>query len=490
LIKEVAAFCSINQLLTPGDRVVVAVSGGADSVALLHLLLALRPQFQLALTVAHLNHNLRGQAASEDAEFVAQLAGQSGLPLVADSLPVADIAAQRRQSLEETARQVRYAFLWRAARQTNSRKIAVGHHAGDQAETILMHLLRGSGPGGLQGMLPLIGLEKMGLFPDDVRSLPAENAPRLIRPLLNTPRNAIHSFCQAQNLPFRQDASNRDTSFFRNRIRHQLIPSLETYNPNIQQGLLQLATILRAEAGIIEARLQHHWEQMVVGETATGVQFDREQWNNLPLALRRAALRRAIARLQPAADNIGFQHIERGIAFFQQGRSGATMSLPHRLHLRINYGELRVSAGPASVAITGPHLTTPEPVVVNLSGITPLPDTRWQLISRLETPQNLPVSWSNVGEWEAFIDLEAVGPSPVLRTRQPGDLFCPIGMSGRKQKLKDFMINQKIPAEWRPHIPLLVCNGEILWVCGHRMGELGRITAATQQMIHFTLEAI
>ncbi len=245
-------------LLAAGEMIVVGVSGGPDSLCLLHLLRRLAPELALRLHVAHLNHGLRGPEADEDAEFVAELAACWGLPVTIGRADVAALAAQPGRSLEEAARLVRYAFLAEVADATGATTIAVGHNADDQAETVLMHFLRGSGVAGLRGMLPRAPLSDYRLGEPAAPRIPA--SPRLlVRPLLAIPRADIEAYCAAHSLAPRFDRSNEDTTFYRNRLRHELLPLLATYNPAIGETLARTAAVLAGDHEIVQAALDAAW---------------------------------------------------------------------------------------------------------------------------------------------------------------------------------------------------------------------------------------
>ncbi len=245
-----------HSLLEPGDSLVVGVSGGADSLCLLHLLARLRAEFDLALHVAHLNHQLRGERAAADAEFVRRTAVEWGVPVTVSSTDVAILAHERGVGVEEAARQARYAFLAGLAGDTGAGAIAVGHNADDQAETVLMHLLRGAGPAGLRGMSPRLALA--GLAPD----LPSAAHVTLIRPLLEARRPAIEAYCREYRLQPRFDHSNLDTTLFRNRLRHEVLPVLEAVAPGVGGRLRQFRTEA-VRAGFADAWHRRDYETIV-----------------------------------------------------------------------------------------------------------------------------------------------------------------------------------------------------------------------------------
>lgn len=479
LLAHVRAFCLEHNLLAAGDTVVVGVSGGPDSLALLHLLRALAPELSLKLIVAHLNHRLRGSEADTDAEFVRDVARRWAIEAVIESRDVAALARQRRQSIEEAARQIRYAFLWHVAQRAGRAKIAVGHNADDQAETVLLHFLRGTGLLGLRGILPATPLDQLHLSPADIPAGAETAAPLLIRPLLTTPRLEIEAYCRENGLSPRQDQTNFDTAYARNRLRHELLPYLESFNPNIRQTLARTARIVAAESDLLQRQLQNVWPILAQSESATHVTFDLAAWQQLPLALQRSALRRAIEQIQHGLHDIGFDHIENALNVVESGQTGAQFSLPHSLRLTVSYGSFTLAF----------ENRPPRPDIPQIDGLiwlavpseTPLPDSPWRVVARLCPPLG---DVRPATQWEAFLDAAAVGGQAALRPRRPGDIFCPLGMGGRHKKINEFMIDEKIPAGWRGQIPLLVAGGRVLWVCGYRLDERARVRPETRQVLH------
>lgn len=491
VLDKIIAFCEQNQILAPYDRIVVGVSGGPDSLCLLHLLKIIQPSLNLTLTVAHLNHQLRGEAANQDAEFVADLARRWQLACTVQARDVVALAASRRQSIEEAARQARYAFLWEVATQTGSSKIAVGHNADDQAETLLMHLLRGSGLDGLRGMQPALNIAAMQLYPDDCRNIQGEPAPTVIRPLLAITRAEIEAYCRAQQLAPRQDHTNQDTSLLRNRLRHELLPLLESYNPNIRRVLWRTASLLNAEAELLEGQLAQVWPMLVQSTGGNGITLRLNAWRALPLAQKRAALRRAIDQLEPGRRNLAFDHIESAIAVADTGKTGAQVTLPHGLMLSVGYGSVTVSKGPPPPPRDFPALEPGIELDVTVPGVTRLPGSTWQLTAQLVPASDVdPAHLQASGPWQAWLDAAAVGDALKLRTRLPGDTFCPLGLAGRHQTLKKFMINAKIPAAQRASLPLLASRQNIVWVCGHRPAHQASVGPKTVTAIFLKFDTI
>jgi len=468
----------------PGDKVVVGVSGGPDSVCLLHILRDLSPDLSLTLQVAHLNHQMRGEDADADAAFVAELARDWDLPVTIESVDVSAVARAHKLAFEEAARRVRYAFLSKVAVRIGARTIAVAHNADDQIETVLMHWLRGSGLAGLRGMLPSTPLT-------DYRLLEEQEAGRqlqpltLIRPLLDVPRVEIEAYCAQHNLQPRFDRSNLDMTYFRNRLRHELIPYLETYNVNIREVARRSASVVAADYELLREQLEMTWGQVVRAETDYGVTFDLRAWRALPLALKRSTIREAIHRLRRALRNIDFVHVENAVDVLRDGETGAQATLPQGLMLTVSYDTFTVAGEDFLNLPDLPLLLTEQLVTISVPGRSRLPESAWVL--EIELCSRSKVSDKDLAAargWEAYLDATAVGPSPSLRSRLPGDRFCPLGMGGRGKRVNEFMINEKIPAAWRKHIPLLVNqDGEIVWVCGWRVDERACVTGDTQQVM-------
>lgn len=457
-------------MLAPGDRIVVGVSGGPDSLCLLHVLLRLRQENRLWLHVAHLHHGVRGADADADAEFVASLAAKWELPATICQEDVPALARAHGLAFEEAARRVRYAFLARVAGEVGAHKIAVGHNADDQAETVLMHLLRGAGPAGLRGMLPITPLTDYRMLEPFLQH-PVSGI-RLIRPLLEVSRPEIERYCADQGLTPRFDYSNLDTTYFRNRLRHELLPLLETYNPNIRARLCHMAAVVAADYELLTHLRRQAWAEVVQEERATAIVFDRAAWQALPVALQRAVLRRAAYRLRKTLRDVDFVHVENARQVGLQGETGAQATLPRGLALTVGYDTLTVGeAGKVGPPPDEPLLWSSEPLPVRLPGTTPLPGSEWTLQAQVLEEWDAHQIAANPDPWTAYLDLDKLPNPLVLRPRRPGDRFWPQGMEGHHVKLSDFMVNLKIPRAWRAHVPLLVAGERIVWVCGRRIGE-------------------
>jgi len=431
VIEHLHAYIRTHALFTPGDRVGVAVSGGADSVALLRALLDLRSELGIVLSVVHLHHRIRGAEADADAQFVSELAKKFDLPLHLYHADVPRHSKNEKLSLESAARNLRYAFFQRLLGENTCDKIATAHTLDDQAETVLLRILRGTGTRGLAAIPPL-------------RDASPDLAARIVRPLLSTRRAQIEEFLRNLNQPWREDASNQDPKHLRNRIRHELLPLLEAeYNPALRQSLVNLAEIARAE--------EEHWDteladlQPLVANPAA---IDRPNFLKLPLALQRRLLVNLADRLDLP---IAFGDVER------------------MLHIAANPGAEHEFEGGWRVASTRQHLQIEplQPKAVNpdysldlpLPGAIAVPPALTLKTTLLQAPES---SRYNSATLLAYDLLEL----PLrVRNWQPGERFWPAG-SKQAEKLKRLFQERHIPAEARSSWPVVLSGDQIVWVRG------------------------
>jgi len=472
-------------LVSPGEVIVVGVSGGPDSVCLLHILCRLKAGFRLDLHVAHLHHGSRGDAADADAEYVRALAADWDLPCTIERADVPSFAGRHQLAFEEAARLARYSFLSRVAEAAGSLCIAVGHNADDQAETVLMHWMRGSGLAGLRGMLPVTPLSQYRLIENLNSSAPASDL-RLVRPLLQVPRSEIEAYCAFHGLEPRFDRSNLDTTYFRNWLRHEVLPLLASHNPNLREVIRRSARVLADDYALLRSLLLETWPRVAREETPERIVLDLERWRALPTSLQRSTVREAVQRLRRSLRDISFVHVENAVAVARDGTTGSQSTLPQGLTLTLEYDQLVLaSEGAAPVPPDWPLLAAGcSTVPVGVPGMTPLPESVWQLEISAVSREGLPCDWkSNSDPWRAFLDAGVVGSRLWMRTRQPGDRFHPLGMGGRTVKLSDFLTNRKVPRNLRDRLPLLVGESGIVWVCGHRVDERARIRESTKEAL-------
>ncbi|RDV84656.1 tRNA lysidine(34) synthetase TilS [Ammonifex thiophilus] len=443
-------------MLLPGDKVVVGVSGGPDSVALLDLLCRLREEKRLSLYVAHLHHGLRAEAEAE-AAMVSELAQKYGLPFFLDRVDVKEHARQSKLSIEAAARELRYRFLLGVAGEVGANRIALGHQADDQAETLLLHLLRGAGLSGLKGILPVRG--------------------PFIRPLLRVRRAEIEAYCRWRGLKPCYDLSNWSLEYTRNRIRHQLLPLLaREYNPSIVEVLCRLAEIIREEDEFLEREARRAYQELR-REGEEGLSLALEPLKALPLALARRVVRLAYREL--VGTELPFEHVEAVRQWFYRP-AGKELSLPKNVRVVREYDSL-VFLPPQAEFSPVPFYAYP----LRVPGITYLPEVGLLLEARLIAPWELGDP-RRLPSTEALLDWEALVPPLRVRRRLPGDRFHPFGYPA-PVKLKSFLINQKIPRYKRDRLPLVEDAEGIVWVGGVRISARVAVKPETRVGLHLRL---
>jgi len=493
LESKVINFIQRYSLISPGEVVIVGVSGGADSVCLLHVLTKWQKGLGIKLHVAHLNHQLRGVESEADAEYVSDLAGSLGIPTTIDRQDVAAYKIERNCSIEEAARELRYAFLARVAREVGANRIAIGHTKDDQVETILMHILRGTGITGLCGLAPCspMAYDSQGTsWPASPLSLRAKRSNLLvIRPLLDITREETTSYCQEHQLAPRIDSSNLSLSFFRNRLRLQLLPLLRQYNPGVDQALLRLADIAKEDNAVIEQQASELWEEVARQENNT-IYLDRTQIASLPIALQRQLLRAAVTRLAGDARDIEARHIEAARSLLNKP-VGKIISLPHGFICQGGYDEIViVSTAKQSQLPPCPFPPLAGEFPLKVPGETVFPG--WKVISSIVRGRVDSLSLRgalSAGEATcqsnlvADFDFHKAGTELFVRQRRPGDKFQPLGMNMPK-KLREFMVDAKIPRSWRGDIPIVCSPQQIIWVVGWRIDDRVKVTEASKEILH------
>ena len=426
--------------VAPGAMLVVAVSGGCDSVALLHLLKRSRQALGIELHVASLNHGIRAEAGQGDLEFVADLAARWRLPYTVDSVDVPRLAIEWGIGIEAAARRARYAFLARVAREQGSSCVAVGHHALDQAETILMNITRGCGIRGLRGMKVL-------------SDAPNERGIRLLRPLLHHAKDELESYCQQHNLPYRVDETNADIAYRRNYARHEILNRLARLNPEVLGAIERLAE----SAAVHEDFMETHFEMTVMpllSVSAGRWQIGKEDFAALHPAMQRRLLQAAFSKLSPEPAALSHALTLDLINWSQAARAGDRRDIGGGLKMRVSYGAIGIEDGDAVAACEGYRL---------IPAGTDLPLTLFA--PYLEHGLRICLSPAENAEGGCLSALLPASLKLRLRTRRPGDRFKPLGMGGKSRKIKRWMIDRKIPRDIRDRIPLICADGEIIAIC-------------------------
>ena len=486
MLETVTSYIERHHLLPEAGEIVVGVSGGADSLCLLHLLHRLcgpgKRYPGLRLQVAHLNHKLRGEAGTRDAAAVACIAAGWGLPVTIGEVDVPALARQERRSLEDTARAARYRFLRQVAQ---GQPIAVAHHADDQVETLLLHWLRGAGLAGMVGMLP--------------------RQQNIIRPLLEVNHAEIVAYCRRHDIVPVEDASNTDPHFLRNRIRHELLPLLESLNPGIRATLLRAADVMRIDAGWIKEQIDACWLDIVIAEHDTNIRLSLGALLVLPLSIQRHLLRRVTARLCAGQSPLELRHYMLIEDLLHRKNTGErlVLDLPHRLLIareadQVLFERLQINVAKQPLPVQEENSAALLPI----PGRTPVPGTSWLAVAETLPGELLQEvrsalsreDWSAV--WQllpptsdaAYVDADVVGTSLEVRVRRPGDRMQPLGMAHEK-KVQDVLVDKHVARADRSRIPLFLSAFHSVWLAGVCLDDRVRLTSKTRRILRLSITA-
>ena len=464
LRSRVRSFILEHGLIAPGDRVLVGLSGGPDSTCLLLILAALRRSLGFELEAAHFDHQLRGRrAAAKEMRFASSLAERLSIPLHAGGGDVRRRARERKQSLEEAARELRYSFLATTASELDCASVAVGHTTSDQAETVLLHLVRGTGLRGLAGMTP-----------SSAWPVPAEHAPALIRPLLSLSREQTAQCCDALGLAPVDDPSNRSSTRTRSRIRHELIPLLRSFNPRIEGALARLASSASGDVALLEQLASNALQR---SRSAGEVRIERKRLSALPPSLQRHAVRMAIAQLAGDTRNLAERHV-RSVIDAGSGPAGTHLDLPRGIQISITRTAVILATQPSKPArLPARPASLPVPGLIHFGP--------WQLKTELLTRR--PRKLSTPDGLLAVLDADHCQDLHVRRWRQ-GDRFQPLGMQHAK-KLQDFFVDAHVPRDERAALPLVVTKRGIAWVATQRPAEWAKVTNETTRFLRIGARA-
>lgn len=458
VLSKVRETIARHAMFDTGDRVLVAVSGGSDSAALVHILHTIAGDFSLKLAVAHLNHSLRGQESDRDAEFVAGLAKKLDLPFFNDKRDVKAFQRRRRLSLEEAARRVRYDFFDDIAANHGFDKIALGHHSDDSAELVLMNLMRGSGPLGLTGIAAI-------------------RDSKIVRPLIHLKHAEILDYVSARNLTFVTDTSNMDPVHRRNQIRHYLIPELKkSYNPAIVDSLNRLGEILQAEDQWMDQALKPLYAETISDHGSDGIRVDLSAITMHP-AVGRRIIRKAIWRLKQDLRRITFAHIEAVMDLATRSCSSGCLDLPDGIRVIRQATGLKINKADRESCVPDMDYQ----YTITAEGTTVIKEANVVLKLREIGIDDVP-DFKDAARTRAFLDRDRLQFPLMVRNFLPGDRFSPLGLNG-SQKLKKFFINNKIPVHRRKSCPLLLSGDKIIWVGGLRIDNSVKLGPNTQRVL-------
>ncbi len=459
IVRRVGRFAARHGLWRPETRVVAALSGGSDSVALLRLLHALHQAGQVSLAgAAHLHHGLRGADADEDEQFCRHLTERLAVPLVAARVDVPTLARSRRQSIEVAAREARRTFLGEARVTLAADRVATAHTQDDQAETVLMRVLRGTGMHGLGGIAPA--------------------ARHRIRPLLECTRDELRDYLRAVDQPWRDDATNANLVHPRNRLRHEVIPYLARhFNPSIRQAVARLATMARADDGWLHRVAAAAALPLIVVDDC-GARLDAARLNRLPPALARRVIQQAIESVLERTPD--FLDVEQVRAVVAGDMPAATIS-----RLSVEHSGAAVVLVPIGVTVP----IQPFRMALPVPGQVTLPEAGWTL--EAEGPIHGPRDVLATGPPDQVeVDAAELGTDLIVRTRQPGDRLRPLGLGGHK-KLQDVFVDRKVDRRERDRVPVVTdARGRIVWVAGHVLSEEFGVTERTNAVVVLKLRRV
>lgn len=439
------------KMFQPGDKVLVAVSGGPDSVAMLHVLHTQSREYGITLHIAHLNHGIRGEQSNLDEKFVRNLAHTFGLEITVERMDVPSLRVEMKMGVEEAARIIRYKFLLDTYTHIGASKIAVGHNADDRAESVLLNVIRGTGIDGLGSIRPIRG--------------------NIVRPLIDTPRSDIEAYIRENALPYRVDESNMDINYTRNRIRHELIPLLESnYNPQVKDALVRLAQIAADQSNFIADLTVESINRI----SEQGI-INPQLFLELHSALQYQIIRSEIQRLKGDLRDVAFEQVERVIDALSSGED-FTITLPSgRIYAQRKDKLFQIRGAVEQVQVE------PFDYVLKIPGRTVIDQIALAIDTEIIEGAIIHKAAAN----EVLIGANAITGTLRMRNIHPGDRITPFGMHGTK-KLQDIFVDKKIPKPDRARAAVVVDDEKILWVVGIISSEAGRVTDKTRQTIRMT----
>lgn len=453
LIDDVRKIITRYNMLAYGDKIIVGVSGGPDSLCLLHVLKELSREYDFSLYAVHLNHKFRGKAADSDAAFVRDICRKWDIPAFIEVFDVPAYIKETGLSPEEAGREIRYNLFHKVCEKVGGDKIAVAQNLNDNVETVLMRLMRGSGIDGLKGIEAVRG--------------------NIIRPLLEIERFRIEEYCAANGLIPRLDKTNLEPVYNRNKVRLQLIPYIEkNFNPNIMGTLSRFSEIISEENDFLEIETEREL-QKIAEILESRVVIDIPKLLNVHRALGRRIIRQCIERLSDTLNGFEFKHFE-GILELSKKATGAAIILPHRLKAYRSYNKLILAK---TIVRTDKKCYYKlkydhNSIIDTVNGCIIIERKKINEIGELRGQKNT-----------IYIDPSRIKGELVLRNREAGDVFSPIGMKGTK-KLKEYFIDEKVPREERDELELIADGNEIVWIVGGRLSEKYKITDETSDVVY------
>jgi len=453
-IEKILTTIKKHEMITAGDRIVVGVSGGPDSICLLNVLNELKDRLSIKLYVVHINHCIRGETADQDEQFVKDFACRLGLSVYSEKLMIIQMAKSKKISIEEAGRIARYNCFEEYLKELDANKIAVGHNMNDSVETFLFNLVRGTGIEGLKGIEPVRG--------------------NIIRPLIETGRDEIEVYCKEEGLVPRIDETNADFAFTRNRIRNGLIPYVkQNFNPNIIETLNRTADIINDENQVTSVLSESYYNECLINSDKSLIEMDLKKFNMLHDAVKKRIIRLAVEKLKGNTKAVEKIHIEQAIDLAQKAKTGTVYRFNKGIEVRIKYGNLVIMKEKFGDKKDFCYdINIPSKIEIpELKAYLTIMLAKYNEIDRNKKDNNI-----------CLLDKEKLAASLQVRNRRNGDRINPEGMKGTK-KLKDYFIDEKIPREERDLIPMITEGQEIIWIVGKRYSEKYKITDDTKEVV-------
>ncbi len=442
-------------MISGREKIIVGLSGGPDSVCLLYILNILKERFKLNLTALYVDHGLRPEETPGEIEFCTKLCNELNVTFMTKSIDVKTYADTYKINKQEAARQLRYRTFEEIALVTKSDRIALGHTSDDQAETLLMRLLRGAGPTGLAGIPPVRG--------------------KIIRPLIDVERKEIEKFLADKGLNFIVDSSNLKKDYLRNKIRHSLIPLIKEFNPHIIETLSRTAAIFRDEERYFEIMVTKALMKLISRKTDGRIELFLSPFEIMDKVLIRRVLRRAIDETR-GLRGISFIHIEDMIDLIKDGKTGDRIYLPKGIRVIKEYSTIIITSEPP-VRLKHYELIVPGETILKEAGIV----IKASIVEG-DAINELKRDLSGLWKLRALVDADRLNFPLTVRPRENGDFFYPYGF-GKRKKLQDFFVDEKIPRDERDRIPLIISGKDIVWIVGYRGDERFKITDETKKIL-------
>jgi tRNA(Ile)-lysidine synthase len=466
-LSQIESFLITECKLDKNQDIVVGVSGGADSLCLLHLL----HRFNYSLIVAHVNHQLRQEADSEE-EYVKSIAGDFGLPFYAKKVDVKAYSSEKKLSTEESARYLRYAYLFQVAKENDAQALAVAHHADDQVETVLMHILRGAGTAGLRGM--------------EYRSIQSVYSPTIpiVRPLLSAWREEIDRYCKSEAILPCVDLTNQNIDYFRNRIRYELIPELGTYNTQAKSHIWNLSMLTQPEDEYMDTMAKDSLTSCLTNHGDGFFALERKSVCGLPVAIQRRVVRKVLGNLKMELRDIGLDAVEKAIAFVSQDEAKGEWQLLDDVWIsKLSSTKVLIYTGNANFSELWPLIEGK--TLVKIPGVISL-NENWTLKAEVTNGGNF--TGADQEPSQACFDLDALKEELYLSAPSAGERIEPFGDHDYSQKLSDLFINEGVHRKARENWPILHCGNNVLWALGVRRAKFVPVNPGTKRILVLTLE--